>query len=766
MNTASNSQSITSESAVKAATIPERVAAAVIAEALGVSRQAIEKRAKLEKWPFDEVSVRGGRQKLYAVDDLSSEVRRRVRIHLGELPPELAECVPDTMDVDRIGRCAAQWDKAREWQKAKARSRLRVLEALDRFRMEYPGGRRSAVDRFVALFRRCEVPGLDPELYDQVKRLSRSQLYEWEKAFGHVGIAGLMPQHGQTRGRSKLPLEQQKTILTIVSKAPHLGHAAVARLLSGRFGEEAADRRLVGKFVRLKKAADPELFALNSSRDEWRSGYQLALGSASEKALHSLHYVELDSTAVDALCSDGKRYAIVGAIDVFSRKCKFQVSVTSNSWAIVGLIRRIILEWGLPENVIRDNGKDYDAELVYEGLEILEINNTAVPPYTPEAKPHIERVFKTISHDLFELLPGYAGHNVAERQAIRSRGGFAERGAAARLTMTVALTPGELQEAIDRWVEGRYHQRRHGSLGMSPNAKAASVMHRPRVIDDPRKLDILLAPGGERVVGREGLRWDNGLYWADELIDWIRRTVKVKVDMRDAGRLFVFDPESKGFICEAKDMAISGMTVADKIAAKKAARQRVNARLKAMETLAREVGDPLTDELSRVQKRGTLENLRVGEPVTNNPFVDAATAAAAGKRQDDWHGGRSPLGNGEGEGIAEVSVSLPQQHTEVSVSLPQVTSGDGKVIPIRKNSLPAEPEERPVFKDGYQRFKWIVKQSQQGAVTDEDIEWMRENTLEWVEFFRAFRKDWSEQDRAWVCEICPEAVLDSVVGGL
>ena len=52
------------------------------------------------------------------------------------------------------------------------------------------------------------------------------------------------------------------------------------------------------------------------------------------------------------ICADGKRYAIVAALDIMSRRVL--VLPTSRATAIAALLRRCILECGVPETVRTD----------------------------------------------------------------------------------------------------------------------------------------------------------------------------------------------------------------------------------------------------------------------------------------------------------------------------------------------------------------------------------------------------------------------------
>lgn len=729
----------------KGGSTPAHLSASELAEILGMTDRAVRWKSQSESWEYEEVSGRGGMRKQFCVSKLPSDIRRRVRVHFGEIPAELAGCVPAGFDGKRTQRCLKAWDAARDWQQATARARLAVLEAIDTFRAQSKRGRRAAVDRFVELYRKREAPGVDPQIYDQVKKISRSQLYEWERAFESEGIAGLISRNGHARGKTTIDPDQQRFILVTVQKAPHLKASKIARLLAKRFNGETADRRQITKFLRAQREADPTLFQFIESPDEYKSKYQLALGDAGEKAERFLHFIEVDSTPADVLCADGKRYAVIGGIDIFSRKAMFQLSRTSNSWAIAALMRRIILDWGIPENLVRDNGQDYNSNLVNESLGILGVNIIAVPPFSPERKPFIERVFGTMTGDLFEVLPGYIGHNVADRRKIESRQSFADRLSGNKPIIQIGLAPAELQGRIDRWTEQEYHQARHGSLGTSPNAKASSVPHRPRRIEDSHALDILLAPAGERIVRKKGLQYENGLFWDDGLIDWVGRKVIIRQDMYDAGRVFCFDPASKGFICAALDMAISGITVGDKKAAQKRADKRVRERAKALRKLAEEVGDPLAEELSEAKRSGALHNLPVGEPITDNPFVDAAMAAASAA----VHGNLSQGDHRQTRKSAEPSQIFPD-----AVMRHEEPPADPKIVPFVKSQQ--QQVERLYFKNPREKFEYYRVEQRHRELRDEEVRGLLVLINDWWDYADMFCDQWPECDQRWLGRIAPD----------
>ena len=97
------------------------------------------------------------------------------------------------------------------------------------------------------------------------------------------------------------------------------------------------------------------------------------------------------------------------------------------------------------------------------------------PPYTPEAKPFVERFLGTLTRDLFATLPGFSGHDVAQAQALRSRKSFAaRRGEDDTVIYGAELTAEALQERCDSWCDAVYGRRPHSGLGgASPFARRA-----------------------------------------------------------------------------------------------------------------------------------------------------------------------------------------------------------------------------------------------------------------------------------------------------
>ena len=259
------------------------------------------------------------------------------------------------------------------------------------------------------------------------------------------------------------------------------------------------------------------------------------------------------------MCTDG-RHTLVGAIDVWSRRAKVLVVPESRATAICALLRACLIDWGVPQAVRTDEGRDYTSRHIVRVLADLGVAHDVCPPYTPEAKPFIERLFGTLTRDLFAFLPGFTGHSVADRKRLEARRSLAaRRGQDARETFGVALTGKDLQERCDTWCEAVYGRRVHRTTGESPWARLASWTLPLRRIADPRALDPLLAApvstsgdGSRRTVGKRGIQVGGTWFIAPDLGARVGERVEVRHDPADPARLYVFTLEGS-FLCIAVD---------------------------------------------------------------------------------------------------------------------------------------------------------------------------------------------------------------------
>lgn len=407
-----------------------------------------------------------------------------------------------------------------------------------------------------------------------IPSVSRGSLRNWAKHLRDGGLARLAGNYGNRAQSGKIHSNPEMVTLIegMLHAYPHCSAAHVMDAIRARFagvggGEALPSYRSVQRYLSDYRRRNQQVLTAVANPDLWRSRYQAAGGSADEHVVRLNQEWELDSTVADLMLSDGRRHAVIAAIDIYSRRLKLRVDRTSRAAGIASVVRAAILDWGVPETVKTDNGADYTSRHITSVFGALGIEQRLCPPFSPEKKPFVERALKTFLHDLVELLPGFVGHNVAERQAIEARRSFAQRlmkrGRDGERAVVEAahLSPEDLQAFCDRWCEDRYHHKPHGGLDdETPFARAAAWDQPVRRIEDERALDVLLSePAGDgwRSVTKKGIRIAG--HWYDEaaLGGLEGQRVRVLHDDAEAAYIYVFD-ETGAFVCKAFSPELTG----------------------------------------------------------------------------------------------------------------------------------------------------------------------------------------------------------------
>lgn len=528
--------------------------------------RAIQMRAHSERWQSRPRAGRGGGREYYR-----SSLPRETREHLARL--ELESAPPVVIpDLDRAGTfykecppdAGASLAGVAPKNLARAQARLALLAAIHDYATAANLSLRQAIHSFCPAYSAGHIAP-DHPARALVRRLDAATVYRWLAAQRKAGTAGLAPKYRPSR-RNAIDLQPdlREFLLGMLRDYPHTSSTLLMRGLKARFKADVIpSKRALQRWLSGWKAEHQQLFLAVRNPDAWRSKYRAAGGDAGEMVERLNQRWELDSTPADVILADGKRHAIIGVIDVYSRRLKLQVSRTSRGTAIAALVRRALLDWGVPETAVTDNGQDYVSLYLRAAWQDLGVQHVICPPFSPERKPFIERALGRFSHDLVELLPGYIGHSVAQRKDIEARRSFADR-----LTrrggepVVLSLTAEQLQSICDQWTDSVYAREPHQGLdGRSPFEAATQWTAPRRRIQDERALDVLLAElAGERVIGKKGIRVDGGVYDAPELGGREGERAIVRLDEADLGRVYVYAATTGAFICVAQDPARTGVS--------------------------------------------------------------------------------------------------------------------------------------------------------------------------------------------------------------
>ncbi len=525
----------------------EALSAADIGQILGCSRQAVDKMAKKGGWP----TIWEGRAKLFPVAGLPKDVSVRIA----------AKSCPYTPPAITPAKEAGLADimKLKGKKKIRFATRTAIIALYKSFAARANLADTPCREAFAVRWAAGEIEA-EPWLREELPSFCANSLQNWletEEEEGSAALGGKFGKHRKGTGVIESTPMMRESILGMMAEHPNASAALIREWLEAKFQKVPSLRRLQAWVSEWKKAHPGEWMYVQAP-DRWRSRFMAACGDAYELIDRQNQLWEYDGTPSDVMLSDGKRYAIIGVINIFDRRLKLEVVPTSTARDVAALTRRCLIDWGVPEEVKTDNGKDFVASYLQQVFHSLGVLQTILPPFRPDLKPGIERAFRTFSHHLLTICPCYVGHNVATRQEIRERESFAKRLMDRKnpQELSMAFSPQELQAFCDDWCENTYAHRPHSGLnGRTPWEVAQDWIMPVRRIENERALDVLLVPlasgDGFRDVGKKGLRCASGVYVAPELGGIVGHRVQVRMDPADLTWAYVFDDDGN-FLCRAE----------------------------------------------------------------------------------------------------------------------------------------------------------------------------------------------------------------------
>lgn len=664
----------------------EWLTAKEISDAAGIHVSSVLRRASRDEWPKRPRHGRGGGYE-YELTGLPADLQGIVAKYLAN---QLASTSPEFA----AGKAVSERNRTRQKQDETTRQRIQEQGAIDFGRLTGKARERAeARVLIVSAWRQYLQPyiarkqktrgeqafaddynqhrlAFSADIYRTVQTISWMSVRRWADTLEQDGAAALAGKYQVNERPHRIDADHalqqfcrgllwhQPDMQAVNLREAIRGQIELGKL-AGRVPSESAVRRWLAAFRREFELVLAQL----RNPDDFKNRRQVAWGNAAENVLRINQLWELDSTPSDVLLTDG-RHSIVGGIDVFSRRPIVIVHPTSSAEAVCLLLRKAVLEFGVPEAVKTDNGRDYTSKRVMSVLGTLGVEQVLTRPFAGDEKPHIERFFKTWAHGISTLLPGYGGHNVAKRQEIRARTSFAERIMAKRqekgddgklrlskgADVEVSLTAKELQSIIDDWINHHYLHKAHRKLGRTPFDQWQSQRTTIRTIENERALDVLLSPvpaSGGRQAGVRTANKDAGIvvesisYYAPELGALIGQQLYCAWDPHDVGQIYVFNATTLAFVCTAKNPELAGQGISLgelSRAARQQQSQQLAQQKKHLRQAARKVsaGEVATDVLAAAKRRhaslGALPHrtepmdtaaLRGAETALNQPSAPA-----------------------------------------------------------------------------------------------------------------------------------------------
>lgn len=225
-----------------------------------------------------------------------------------------------------------------------------------------------------------------------------------------------------------------------------------------------------------------------------------------------------------------------------------------NSTAVKQCFRIAAEQYGLPNEVYFDNGKDYRSESFSQEypqslVRQLGIGSIYATAYHGQAKT-VERFFGTMEMQFGRMWNTYAGSDAKKRpECMRvSNKKIAE----------IAPSMEEFVTAFFQWVQ-EYHNtpsRGNDMNGQTPQQVYNANLPCRRVVGDTDALRLLCGNTVQRTVRKNGIELLNNFYYNDKLLAYVGQKVTALYDPENIDIVAVFDTENNA-ICWAKAKLIS-----------------------------------------------------------------------------------------------------------------------------------------------------------------------------------------------------------------
>lgn len=694
-----------------------------IAQAIGKAPRTIQIKAQKESWPFELKAGKGGQIPHYALNNLPNEIAHQVasayqvnyqpQTIKGEQAAVIGQGLVNTQQLNKQITKEIQQEGLKEFagltesEQQRANHSLTLLNAALAFAKQSTEVKHQALETFATQYN-ARLVAIDSGVYQSFTKVSRTTLTRWEGAYKKQGIMGLVAKYGNRKGSGTINStpDMKDYCLALLHKYPHIKGERLHELLTMQFSEQYSipSASTCRAWLKNWKEENKGLFESLFNPSGWQNNYMAAFGDMAAEVTRINQLWEFDSTPADVLLTDG-RYSIVGVIDVFTRRAKMILKPTSNAQAIALLMREAVLDWGLPEVARTDNGADYQSAHILSVWDALDIENDVTNPYSGWEKPFIERFFRTFAHGLAELVDGYCGHNVADREKINARKTFAERLLEKRekgkdkACIEVALTSEQFQAFMDQWVNAVYERNLHSTLGCTPFEKFTQHRQVIKRLDDERILDVLLAPvpgnKGFRTITKEGIKVERSHFIHAELGGYVGERVFCRYNPQDVGKIFVFHALHKHFICEAVDPEIAGQAITMEHAgeAKRIQRAALREERKAVKAAAKKFD--LSNEAQkyldyRQGQTGNVEAMPKPSEQLSNEAIDSASQA----------------------------INRPEH--------PRYTEQQLSEFEQRRAALLAEEQmpSTPIFTNDHQKARWLSQRAQEGGVSPQEKSWL------------------------------------------
>ncbi len=434
--------------------------------------------------------------------------------------------------------------------------------------------RAAAMDRFRVLQPHLEI-GVPLTAVAEASDHSVRTLRRWAAKYREAGLVGLVRRGRADAGRRKLRTDLAQQIEALAVQRPRLSAASIHRRVSQAAKKEGHRVPSYATVRRAIEALDPAMLCLvHEGPTAYRDRYELIHRHRAEKpnAVWQADHTQLDLLILDANGKPARPWLTI-VQDDYSRAvagyCVFLGAPSAVQTALAlrqAIWRKMDPDWpvcGIPETLYTDHGSDFTSQHLEQVAAELRIGLVLSAVARPQGRGKIERIFGTVNTELLPELPGYLAEGKTRRPP--------------------ALSLSELDQAVGSFLVGTHNARRHGEIGMAPNAAWRGEGWLPNLPENVEALDLLLLTVAKsRQVRRDGIHFQGLRYMDPTLAAFVGEHVTIRYDPRDMAEIRVF--HRNRFLCRAISPDHAGRSISLKdiqqarLARRRALRQEIKAR--------------------------------------------------------------------------------------------------------------------------------------------------------------------------------------------
>lgn len=395
---------------------------ASLAAALGKSKRAVELRANREEWSFESRTVRGGKQRLFAVSSLPVDVQAAVALSTQAVSPKSRTTGKREASEAAISSSWKRYEAVPQHLKDEAQRRLRALQAVESLVKDG----RPVMDARTLIAAQLQ--------RENVRGASVASLGRWAALVAKVDtqhrLAALVPAYTGRTAKAEIPAQAWD-----VFKADYLRVEAPSasscydRLQRIATVNEWPDLPCLKTFQRRIEAELPRAVLILARQGQEKFNQTFPAQERDRSVFHALEAVNSDGHKFDVFAKwpDGTvaRPIMVGVQDLYSGKLLgYRIAETESADLARFAFRDVMERYGIPSKVWLDNGRGFASKMLTGGtanrfrFKVREDDPTGVltamgceihwaTPYHGQAKP-IERAWRDLC-DRIAKHPAFAG---------------------------------------------------------------------------------------------------------------------------------------------------------------------------------------------------------------------------------------------------------------------------------------------------------------------------------------------------------------------